>query len=42
VEIDDLYLGVDQDGNWHVLPIEAKVGDERLGVIQRCNRDAPV
>jgi hypothetical protein len=36
VEIDDLYVGVDTDGRWHVIPIEAKsVGPkERLGVIQ--------
>ena len=34
VEIDDLYLGVDEDGNWAVLPIEGKVGVERLGVVQ--------
>lgn len=36
VEVDDLYLGVDTDGRWYVIPIEAKsVGPkERLGVIQ--------
>lgn len=34
VEIDDLYLGVDEDGNWAAIPIEGKVGDERLGIIQ--------
>jgi len=36
VEIDDLYLGVDTDGQWYVVPIEAKsVGPkERLGVVQ--------
>ena len=34
VEIDDLYLGVDEDGHWYALPIEAKVGDERLGIAQ--------
>ncbi len=34
VEIDDLYLGVGEDGNWAALPVEAKVGDERLGVVQ--------
>ena len=34
VEIDDLYLGVNEDGHWAVLPVEAKVGVERLGVVQ--------
>jgi len=36
VEIDDLYVGVDTDGQWYIIPIEAKsVGaKERLGVIQ--------
>jgi len=36
VEVDDLYVGVDADGTWYVIPIEAKsVGPkERLGVIQ--------
>lgn len=36
VEVDDLYVGVDADGNWYVIPLEAKsVGaKERLGVIQ--------
>jgi len=34
VEIDDLYLGVDTDGNQHVIPIEAKTAKEPLGVIQ--------
>lgn len=36
VEIDDLYLGVDTDGKWYVIPIEAKsVGKkERLGLVQ--------
>ncbi len=36
VEIDDLYVGVDADGKWYVIPIEAKsVGPkERLGVVQ--------
>jgi hypothetical protein len=36
VEIDDLYVGVDTDGRWYVIPVEAKsVGhQERLGVIQ--------
>lgn len=34
VEIDDLYLGVNEDGEWSVMPIEAKVGNELLGVVQ--------
>lgn len=36
VEIDDLYVGVDTDGKWYVIPIEAKSmgAKERLGVIQ--------
>jgi hypothetical protein len=34
VEIDDLYLGVDTDGNQYVIPIEAKTADEQLGVVQ--------
>ena len=36
VEIDDLYLGVDQEGSWYVIPIEAKGPgqQEKLSVIQ--------
>lgn len=36
VEVDDLYVGVDTEGKWYVIPVEAKsVGEgERLGVIQ--------
>lgn len=36
VEIDDLYLGIDTDGNGFVLPIEAKAASpkDRLGVVQ--------
>jgi hypothetical protein len=36
VEIDDLYVGVDAEGKWYVIPVEAKsIGPkERLGVIQ--------
>lgn len=36
VEIDDLYIGVDTDGNGYVLPVEAKSESpkDRLGVIQ--------
>ncbi len=36
IEIDELYLGVDTDGHWYVIPIEAKGPDprERVGIIQ--------
>lgn len=34
VEIDDLYLGVNEDGEWAAMPIEAKGGEELLGVVQ--------
>ncbi|MGI0013929.1 MAG: hypothetical protein ACREBU_10890 [Nitrososphaera sp.] len=34
VEIDDLYLGVNEDGEWSAIPVEAKVGNELLGVVQ--------
>lgn len=40
VEIDDLYLGVDTDGNQYVIPIEAKTADEPLGLIQITNLNA--
>jgi hypothetical protein len=34
VEIDDLYIGVDTEGNGYLLPIEAKSVGEHLGVSQ--------
>ena len=34
VEIDDLYIGVDTDGEGYLLPVEAKSVGERLGVSQ--------
>jgi hypothetical protein len=34
VEIDDLYLGVDTEGNRYVIPVEAKTAGEPLGVVQ--------
>ena len=36
VEIDDLYIGLDTDGNGFVLPIEAKIDSlkDQLGVVQ--------
>lgn len=37
VEIDDLYLGIDTDGNQYVIPIEAKTAAEPLGVVQISN-----
>jgi hypothetical protein len=40
VEIDDLYLGVDTDGNQYVIPIEAKTAKEPLGVIQVASLNA--
>jgi hypothetical protein len=40
VEIDDLYLGVDTDGNQYVIPIEAKTADEPLGLIQIASLNA--
>lgn len=40
IEIDDLYLGVDTDGNQYVVPVEAKTAAEPLGVIQVVNLNA--
>lgn len=39
IEIDDLYVGVDQEGKQYLLPIEAKSSDERdkLGWVQISN-----
>lgn len=34
IEIDDLYLGVDTDGQQYVVPVEAKTASEPLGVMQ--------
>lgn len=34
IEVDDLYLGVDMDGNQYVVPVEAKSVKEPLGVVQ--------
>lgn len=34
VEVDDLYLAVDKEGNRYVIPVEAKTADEPLGVVQ--------
>ncbi len=40
IEIDDLYIGVDTDGRWYVLPIEAKGPRESLGRVQIANMSA--
>jgi len=39
IEIDDIYVGIDQEGNEYVLPFEAKSSDERdkLGWVQVAN-----
>jgi hypothetical protein len=39
IEIDDLYVGVDRDGNEYILPLEAKSPDDRdkLGWVQISN-----
>lgn len=34
IEIDELYVGVDSRGAHHVIPVQAKGGDDKLGVIQ--------
>lgn len=36
IEIDELYLGVDTNGHWYVIPVEAKGPDprERIGITQ--------
>lgn len=45
IEIDEIYLGVDKDGRRYVVPVQAKVGKDQLGVVQTiqdiefCQRD---
>lgn len=34
IEIDELYVGVDSRGAQYIVPVQAKGGDDRLGVIQ--------
>jgi hypothetical protein len=34
IEIDELYAAVDARGAQHIIPIQAKGGDDKLGVIQ--------
>lgn len=34
IEIDELYVGVDTHGTQYVIPVQAKVGTDKLGVVQ--------
>lgn len=34
IEIDELYVGIDSQGAQYVVPVQAKAGNDRLGVIQ--------
>lgn len=34
VETDEIYVGVDNKGIHYILPIQAKVGDDKLGIVQ--------
>jgi len=34
MEVDELYVGVDQRGAQYVFPVQAKVGNDKLGVVQ--------
>lgn len=34
IEIDELYVGLDKHGCHHVIPVQAKVGKDRIGVVQ--------
>ena len=34
IEIDELYIGLDKSGCHHVVPVQAKVGTDRIGVVQ--------
>lgn len=34
IEIDEIYLGVDSNGEKYVVPVQAKIGKDRLGVVQ--------
>lgn len=34
IEIDELYVGVDTHGSQYVVPVQAKVGKDKLGVVQ--------
>lgn len=34
IEIDEIYLGVNRNGTHFVIPVQAKGGDDQLGVVQ--------
>ena len=34
IEIDELYIGLDKHGCHHIVPVQAKVGKDRVGVVQ--------
>ena len=34
IEIDELYIGLDRNGCHHVIPVQAKGGKDRIGVVQ--------
>jgi hypothetical protein len=34
IEIDEMYVGVDTHGTQYVIPVQAKVGNDKLGVVQ--------
>lgn len=40
IEIDDLYLGVDKNGEQYIIPVEAKTVNEPLGVVQITSQNA--
>lgn len=34
IEIDELYIGLDKHGCHHIVPVQAKGGKDRIGVVQ--------
>ena len=34
IEVDELYVGLDKHGCHHIVPVQAKVGRDRIGVVQ--------
>ena len=34
IEIDEVYVGVDMHGTQYVIPVQAKVGKDKLGIVQ--------
>ena len=34
IEVDELYIGLDKHGCHHIVPVQAKVGRDRIGVVQ--------